>query len=177
MYEEVAYDICKISRQLMWPRRPSTLEVLNMISSFLSMVFVWFGCLGFFIGLLWCSTMSMRVGWIRIWWLWRWEQILQLGNFMLWFWWTIVVFSFIMVCYISFWLCMHVCMCCERIWMLWETIMRSLFWVLKHVLLQVLPPIVLFTRPYIVGFGVSFIHLLGGLLWGILKLKDMEFPK
>jgi hypothetical protein len=29
MYEEAAYGICKISRQLVWQRRPSTFEVFK----------------------------------------------------------------------------------------------------------------------------------------------------
>lgn len=62
----------KYQRQLMWPRRPSTFEVLH--TTFI--IFVNGFCLvvsGFFIGLLWwCSTMS--IGWIWIWWLWRWEN-------------------------------------------------------------------------------------------------------
>jgi hypothetical protein len=77
------------------------------------------------------------------------------------------VFFFIMACYISFWLCMLVCMSCEEFGCYGKPIMRSFFWVFKHVLPLVLPPIVLLTRPYIVGLGISFVHLLGGLLWRI----------
>jgi hypothetical protein len=78
---------------------------------------------------------------------------------------TIVVFFFIMVCYISFWLCMHVCMSCEEFGCYGKPNVRSLFWVFKHIVLPPMsPPIVLFTRPYIVGLGISFVHLLGDLL-------------
>lgn len=137
----------KYQRQLMWPRRPSTFEVLH--TTFI--IFVNGFCLvvsGFFIGLLWwCSTMS--IGWIWIWWLWRWEnKFCNLETLCCDFDERIVLFFFfMMVCYIWFWLCIHVCMSCEELGCYGKPIMRSLFWVFKHVLPRVSPPIVLFTRP------------------------------
>lgn len=175
MYEKAAYGICKISKAIDVAMSPIHIWGLkhNLI------IFVngfWLVVSGF--SLVSCDALQCPwVGWIQIWWLWRWEQILQLGNFMLWFWWTVVVFFFIMVCYISFWLCMHACMSCEKIGCYGKPIMRSLFWVFKHVLTWVSPSIVLFIRPYFVGLGISFVHLLGSLLWRIFKLKNMEIPK
>jgi hypothetical protein len=87
------------------------------------------------------------------------------------------VFFFMMVCYLWFWLCMHVCMSCEEFGCYGKPIMRSLFWVFKHVLPRVSPPIVLLTRPYIVGLGISFVHLLERFVVKDFKIDGHGNPK
>jgi hypothetical protein len=79
----------------------------------------------------------------------------------------VILMNELFCCFFSWWCVVyHFGYACMFVWVvknldaMGNPIMRSLFWVFKHVLPRVSPPIVLFTRPYIVGLGISFVHLL-----------------
>ncbi len=121
VYEQGAYDICKVSRQLMWPRR-LPVHIWGLKHDLI--IFVNGFCLVIFRLFHWSLVMLYNVHELDGFRFGGFEgenKFCNLETLMLWFWWTIVVFFFHNgVLYII--LVMHACVYeLWRIWMLWET--------------------------------------------------------